>query len=57
MKGLNYHKAIKEELEALQALYRKQSRTLARRRLRFLILLKSGACCSQGGAGAKIGIK
>ncbi|MBB1287413.1 winged helix-turn-helix domain-containing protein [Flavisolibacter sp. BT320] len=57
MKCLNYSKEIGEEVEVLQGLYRKQSRSLARRRLRFLVLLKSGACASQALAGAKIGIK
>ncbi len=57
MKSLDYNKEIKEKLPELQALYRRQSRSLARRRLRFLILLKSGECTAQGQAGAKIGIK
>ena len=57
MKSLDYGEVIGEQLQELQLLYRKQSRTLARRRLRFLLLLKSGECSSQALAGAKIGIK
>ena len=57
MKSLDYSKAIGEALEDLESLYRKQSRSLARRRLRFLILLKGGGCTSQAMAGARIGIK
>lgn len=57
MKSLDYGKAIGEGLQELQSMYRKQSRSLARRRLRFLVLLKSGECSSQALAGAKIGIK
>jgi transposase len=57
MRSLDYSEAIGEELQELQFLYRKQSRSLARRRLRFLLLLKSGECSSQATAGAKIGIK
>jgi transposase len=57
MRCLDYSREIGEEVEGLQAMYRKQSRSLTRRRLRFLLLLKSGACASQALAGAKIGIK
>ncbi|HYK56047.1 MAG TPA: winged helix-turn-helix domain-containing protein [Flavisolibacter sp.] len=57
MKCLDYAKEIGEGVEELQALYRKQSRSLARRRLRFLVLLKSGGSSSQALAGARIGIK
>ena len=57
MKGLDYHRRIREELEELRLLLRKQERSLAKRRLRFLILLKSGECTSQASAGAQIGIK
>lgn len=57
MRCLDYSKEIGEEVEALQVTYRKQSRSLARRRLRFLLLLKSGGCASQALAGARIGIK
>lgn len=57
MRCLDYSKAIGEEEEALRVMYRRQSRSLARRRLRFLLLLKSGECASQALAGAKIGIK
>ena len=56
MRGLDYRKEIKEKVAELRALYRRQSRPLARRRLRFLLLLKSGECTSQGQAGARIGI-
>lgn len=57
MRCLDYSKEIGEGVATLQAMYRKQSRSLARRRLRFLLLLKSGECASQALAGAKIGIK
>lgn len=57
MRCLDYSNEIGEEVEALQVMYRKQSRSLARRRLRFLLLLKSGECASQALAGASIGIK
>jgi transposase len=57
MKRLDYDVAIKEAVVELQALYGKQSRSLARRRLRFLLLLKNGQCTSQAQAGAKIGIQ
>ena len=57
MMCLDYGVEIQEGLEQLQTLYRRQGRSLARRRLRFLILLKSGACTSQTQAGARIGIK
>ncbi len=57
MKRLDYGIEITEELQELQALYRKQSRSLPRRRLRFLILLKTGECTAQGQAGARIGLK
>lgn len=36
---------------------RRQSRALTKRRLRFLIALKSGACTSQAQAGRLIGVK
>jgi transposase len=38
-------------------LHRRQQRPLARRRLQFLMLLKSGKCSSQAEAGALIGLK
>lgn len=57
MKHLDYGVLIKETLEELRALQRRQSRSLAKRRLRFLIVLKSGACTSQAAAGRHIGIK
>lgn len=57
MKSLDYPNEISEEQETLEGLYRRQTRTLPRRRLRFLILLKSGQCTSQGQAGVLIGIK
>ena len=41
----------------MRVLHRKQSKSLFRRRLQFLMLLKSGKCCSQAKAGALIGIK
>lgn len=57
MKGLDYSTAIKETAEELRVLYRRQKRPLARRRLRFLIVLKTGLCSSQAKAGEQIGIK
>jgi transposase len=57
MRHLEYGVWIKETLEELRALQRRQSRSLAKRRLRFLIVLKSGECTSQAEAGRHIGIK
>lgn len=57
MKGLNYDELVKESAKDLRVLYRKQSSALFRRRLQFLMLLKSGQCSSQAQAGALIGIK
>ncbi len=53
---INYQAAIKQSEEALQALLRKQNTSLLRRRLRFLLLLKSGQCATQAKAGARIGL-
>jgi transposase len=57
MKGLSYEEVVKESVEELRILHRKQSSSLFRRRLQFLMLLKSGKCSSQSRAGALIGIK
>lgn len=57
MKGLNYDEMVKESVADLRVLHHKQSNSLFRRRLQFLMLLKSGKCCSQAKAGALIGIK
>lgn len=56
MKRLDYDVEIEQGMQELQALYRKQDRSLARRRLRFLLLLKTGQCTSQTQAGSRIGI-
>jgi transposase len=57
MKGLNYGEMVKENVEELRVLHRRQSSALFRRRLQFLMLLKNGKCSSQAKAGALIGIK
>ncbi len=57
MKALNYDEGIKESVEELRVLHRRQSKPLFRRRLQFLMLLRSGKCSSQAKAGALIGIK
>jgi transposase len=57
MKGLNYEEMVKESVAELRILHRRQSSALFRRRLQFLLLLKSGKCSSQAKAGALIGIK
>jgi transposase len=54
---LDYRKAIKETEQQLLTLERHQSRALLRDRMRFLRLLKSGACPSQAKAGQQIGLK
>lgn len=56
MKCLDYGAEIKEELEGLRVLHRRQARPLAKRRLKFLLALKSGQCPSQAAAGKQIGI-
>ncbi len=57
MKGLNYDEWVKESIVELRILHRKQNSALFRRRLQFLMLLKSGKCSSQAKAGVLIGIK
>lgn len=54
---LDCHKVIKETEEQLWSLERHQNRALVRDHIRFLRLLKSGACTSQAGAGEQIGLK
>ncbi len=56
MKGLNYDEMVKESVQDLRVLHRRQSNSLFRRRLQFLLLLKSGKCSSQAKAGTLIGI-
>lgn len=53
---LDYRKAIKESEKGLLALERHQTKALLRDRMRFLRLLKSGACPSQAQAGRAIGL-
>jgi transposase len=53
---LNYKELVKEEIAQLRMLHRKQNKSLDRRRLQFLMLLKSGKCLTQRAAGALIGI-
>ena len=57
MKALNYDVSVKESVLELRVLYGKQSKSLYRRRVQFLLLLKGGKCCSQAKAGALIGLK
>ncbi len=57
MKALNYKEAVKESMKELHTLHRRQQRPLTRRRLQFLMLLKSGKCSSQAKAGALIRLK
>lgn len=54
---LDYRKAIKESEQQLLELERHQNKALLRDRMRFLRLLKSGACPSQAEAGKHIGLK
>ncbi len=54
---LDYQKAIKESEQDLLERERHQSKALLRDRMRFLHLLKSGACSSQAQAGKHIGLK
>jgi transposase len=54
---LDYRKAIKESEEQLWELERQQSKALLRDRMRFLRLLKSGACPSQAKAGKAIALR
>ncbi len=56
MKALKYAERITERVQELRTLCRHQQRSLTRRRLQFLILLKSGKCGTQAKAGALIGI-
>jgi transposase len=53
---LDYRKAIKETEQQLVALERSQTKALLRDRIRFLRLLKSGACHTQAKAGEQIGL-
>lgn len=57
MKGLDYGVEVKQSEEELKRLLKTEDRALQRRRLRFLLLLKSGKCSSQAQAGAAIGLQ
>lgn len=57
MKGLKYDERVKESVADLRVLHCKEDKPLYRRRLQFLMLLKSGKCSSQAKAGALIGIQ
>jgi transposase len=54
---LDYQKEIKEKEAKLFSVERAQSKALLRDRVRFLRLLKSGACGSLAEAGRQIGLK
>lgn len=53
---LDYRLAVKESEQQLLSLERSQRYALLHRRMRFLRLLKSGACGSQAQAGRQIGL-
>ena len=53
---LDYRKAIKESARQLLQLEHQQTKALLRDRMRFLRLLKTGQCPSQGKAGEHIGL-
>lgn len=55
-KSLNYSKLIREDCERLSHLIRKESDSINRDRLRFLLLLKSGTVKSQAAAGKEINL-
>lgn len=57
MSVIDYFKAIKETLQELLEREREQSKAFVRDRIRFLRLLKSGSCSSQGKAGELIGLR
>jgi hypothetical protein len=56
MRVVNYGELIKESEEQLLTLERKQTKGILRRRVRFLRLLKSGACTTQAQAGRRIAV-
>lgn len=56
MSVIDYSKAITETLQELLEIEREQNKAFVRDRIRFLRLLKSGSCASQGEAGAVIGL-
>lgn len=56
MRTLEYSTLITETVEALQALLKKATRPLIRRRLRFLLLLKQNEGMSRAAAGKKLGL-
>jgi hypothetical protein len=53
---LDYQKAISESEQVLLRLERRQSKDMLCARVRFLRLLKSGACTSQANAGKQISL-
>lgn len=55
-KRLNYTASITEEASDLHSLIKREPVGMVRDRLRFLHLLKSGACLSQGEASARLGL-
>jgi transposase len=56
MRALDYGALITESVEELQALLKKATRPLIRRRLRFLLLLKQNNGMSRAVAGKKLGL-
>lgn len=56
MSVIDYSKAIKETLQELVEKEKEQSKAFVRDRIRFLRLLKSGSCSSQGEAGELISL-
>jgi transposase len=57
MRMINYQEVIKESVEALLSLEKKQTNARLRDRLRFIRLLKEGTVTTQVEAGAIIGLK
>jgi transposase len=53
---INYKEEIKENVETLKGLIRKESNAINRDRLRFLLSLKEGSCKSQSSASKLIGL-
>lgn len=56
MKAVSYSEQIKESEEELLTLERKQTKGIARLRVRFLRLLKSGECTTQLQASQRMGV-
>jgi transposase len=57
MKALDYRKEIRENEAELGTLLSKARAPVLRRRLRFLLLLKTTASLSRAGAGLKLGLR